>query len=390
MRVLYANHTGRVSGGERSLLDLLGGVPANLVPIVACPRGALAAHVRARGLVHLNLPEIEASFRLHPVHTPAALGRLLQGAIRLRLFARRSGAELIHANSARAGLIAAVAHLLGGPPVVVSVRDCLPDSPLGNQVRSVIRKHSAVVIANSRYTAKRFQGNRDRGRVIAIHNPVDLDRFDPRRCSRKSARDRLGLDSTTPVLGIVGQLAPWKGQDDALRIVALLRAAWPRLRLLVVGTAVFSSRSTRFDNQAYAAFLHHLGNELGLDGSVQFLGEREDVPELLRAFDVLLVPSWEEPFGRSVVEAMAMETPVVATANGGPSEIIRDGIDGVLLPPRQPQRWATTITDLLRDQAYGRRIGIEARRRVLRCFRLDQHVGRVLDVYERVLSNSLN
>lgn len=390
MKVLFASHTGQVGGGERTLLDLLAGLPPSVVPVVACPTGPLATRVRAQGIEVATLPEIEASFRLHPWHTPRTLVPFLRASLRLRSVARRAGSDLIHANSTRAGLVAALASRLGAPPVVVTVRDCLPASLSGSGVRTVIRRQAAVVIANSRYTAANFAGARPRFDVVTIHNPVDLDRFDPQRVDRPHARARLGLDESPPVLGVVAQLAPWKAQDDAIRAVALLRSAWPALRLLLVGEAIFTSRATRYDNRSYAAFLRRLGNDLGLNGAVWFLGEREDVPQILRALDILLVPSWEEPFGRSVIEAMAMETPVVATATGGPSEIIRDGIDGILLPPRDPERWAVVLHQLLLDVKRRQSLGREARRRVVGDFGLAGHVTRVLDAYQKALAGRLN
>src|SRR5204863_500605 len=78
-----------------------------------------------------------------------------------------------------------------------------------------------------------------------------------------------------------------------------------------------------------------------------FMGERGDLAPILRAMDVVLVPSWEEPFGVAVIEAMAMGVPVLATNVGGPAEIVRSGQEGVTLPPRQPERWAQVLDELL-------------------------------------------
>src|SRR5207244_4255122 len=102
---------------------------------------------------------------------------------------------------------------------------------------------------------------------------------------------------------------------------------------LVVGEPTFTSGATRYRNEAYDESLRQLAAELGVSESVSFLGGREDVPEIVRSLDVLLVPSWEEPFGRTILEGMAMEVPVIATNVGGPPEIVADGKDGLLLPP---------------------------------------------------------
>src|SRR5207248_3224481 len=109
--------------------------------------------------------------------------------------------------------------------------------------------------------------------------------------------------------------------------------------LLLIGEARFTSGATRYDNTAYVQNLHELTDALDLGQAVRFVGHRNDVPEVLAALDIALLPSWEEPFGRVVVEAMAAGTPVVATAVGGPTEIIEEGINGLLVPPREPELW---------------------------------------------------
>ena len=135
------------------------------------------------------------------------------------------------------------------------------------------------------------------------------------------------------LLGVVAQLSPWKGQDTAIEALRLLREQGVDAHLLLIGSAKFVARATRFDNEAYVAALQQIVAAAGLEDRVSWLGEREDVPELVRALDVLLLPSHEEPFGRALLEAMALEVPVLATSVGGPPELIREGRDGLPGPP---------------------------------------------------------
>ena len=112
-----------------------------------------------------------------------------------------------------------------------------------------------------------------------------------------------------------------------------------------------------------------------MSDAVHFLGEREDVPEILAALDLLLVPSWQEPFGRTVIEGMAMGRVVLATIVGGPREIIEDGVDGRLLAPREPRgvggRRRTSCSATGRDGAHGAAARASAER-----FDRDRYVGR--------------
>ena len=103
----------------------------------------------------------------------------------------------------------------------------------------------------------------------------------------------------------------------------------------------------------------------------------------MRALDVVLLPSWEEPFGRAVLEALALGVPVVATDVGGPREIITDGQEGLLRPPRDPRAWAQAIGVLAGDDQLRERMGGLGRRRVQQAFTLDQHVRSVVALYEQ-------
>jgi glycosyltransferase involved in cell wall biosynthesis len=145
------------------------------------------------------------------------------------------------------------------------------------------------------------------------------------------------------------------------------------------------SKATRFDNVRYLQELEALTQSLGGEDNVLFMGEREDVPEILRSLDVLLMPSWFEPFGRAIIEAMAMGVPVVATDVGGPTEIVANGKEGVLLPPRDPERWAKVVAALLEDPERRKVMGQNARERATRDFSVERHIEQVEALYDEVL-----
>ena len=382
VRILYVNHTATVSGGERSLLDLLDGLPASHTPAVACPPdGELPRALTARGVELVPLPTVELTLRIGPTNTPRGVVALARAAGVVARWAWRHRPDLIHANSIRAGLLATPAPA----PLIVHVRDCLPPTLPAALVRGLLSRRSALLLGNSRYTIEGFAvGRRARARARWVHSPVDTRRFAPDRVDRAAARGLLGLPADVPVIGVIGQLTPWKAQDDALRIARLVRARHPDLRLLVVGESRFTSAATRYDNRQFEDRLRSLADDLDLGGAVQFLGNRDDVAEVLRALDVLLVPSWEEPFGRVVAEGMAMGAAVVATSVGGPAEVITDGVDGRLVPPRQPELWAEVVGDLLAEPATRARMGAAARRRAEHGLGVASHVAAVLDAYRAV------
>lgn len=384
MKVLYVNHTSAISGGERSLLDLLGGLRDSTDARVACPSaGPLGEVVIAAGFPVDSIARTEGSLKLHPVHTPRALAALSAAAGQTALHARREGVDLLHANSIRAGLVAVPAARLLGIPAIVHVRDRLPRSAVADASLRLIAVGARIVIANSRYTAEGIREATLRGEIVVVHNPVDLSRFSRGRIDPRAVRAGLGLGSDDFVLAVIGQITPWKGQRDAAEAVLRLAHRGSRARLLIVGEPKFVSSATRYDNASYYAGLQRLITGERAHERVRLLGERSDVPAIISALDALLVPSWEEPFGRVVVEAMALGVPVIATRVGGPAEIIRDRTDGILLEPRNPELWANAIAELEYSSELRTRLGNAAARRATD-FSVDRHVTAIRGVYQRV------
>jgi glycosyltransferase involved in cell wall biosynthesis len=385
MNILYVNHTGQVSGGEKSLLEILRGVSTQAKVRVASPAGPLAEALEPLGVEHLVIPGTDGSLKLHPRHTPAALRRILQAAWAVRGLAREHEIDIVHANSIRAGLIVTLAQRLGGPPTVVHLRDRLPSSRVSRVTLRRIARADELV-ANSHYTAASLDEAGARHSANVLANPVDVERFSPSRVDRSAVREELGL-GTDFVATVLGQITPWKGQEEAIRAVAVVRERHPAVRLLLVGSAKFVSSATRYDNRTYLHGLHDLVSELGLGDYVEFLGERDDVPEILAASDALLMPSWEEPFGRSMVEGMAMGVPVLATSVGGPAEIITHGRDGMLLAPRAPEHWTDALCYLIECPERRHELG-EAGRVHAQRFSVAAHAEELMGIYGTVRERS--
>ncbi len=388
MRVLYVNHTAEVSGAERSLLALLGGLPSSVRPLVATPPGRLARAVEELGIDVTPIVSTAGSLRLHPAHTPRAVAEMGLAALQVRRAARRHRAEVVHANSIRAGIELGLAHVSPAASIV-HVRDCLPPSAVTSATMRLIARTATTVVANSHYTAGTVRAAAASARLEVVHPAIDLAAFDPARIDRSAARARLGTAGARRVLmGVVAQLSPWKGQDTAIEALRLLREQDVDAHLLLIGSAKFLASSTRFDNEAYVAGLKRLVADAGLEERVSWLGERDDVPDLVRALDVLLLPSREEPFGRALLEAMALEVPVLATSVGGPPELVRDGIEGYLVAPGEPEAWAQAVRRVVEGSEQGRAMGRAGRVRIAEGFDVEHHVEAVLALYRRAIDET--
>jgi glycosyltransferase involved in cell wall biosynthesis len=355
MRILFLNHTGSRSGAENAMLRLLATIPPEHARAVACPpEGGLKQALLERGVPEYDLPGTDISLSLHPVKTPRGLLALLASGIVLRRVARRFGADVIHANSVRAGLIAIVARGLGGPPVVVQCHDHLPRNAVGALTRGAIAAGARLVVAVSDYTAEEFNHGLPRAKAERVYISVDHERFSSVEPGSSNVRAELGLPPDTPLLGEVAQITPWKGQDTAIAALKRVREHHGA-HLLIVGDVAFSSH--RYDNAGFRRSLDRLVEELELTGAVHFLGRRDDVPELIAELDMLLLPSWDEPFGLVVLEAMAVGTPVLVSELGGVREYVSDRVNGRLLPPHEPEAWADAVVELLDDPETLERMG---------------------------------
>jgi glycosyltransferase involved in cell wall biosynthesis len=364
MRLALVNHTSDWSGGEAALMRLIAALSPEHTCAVACPPvGTLPDRLDAAGIDRLPLPHVDLSLRLHPTHTLRGIAEVAAAGVALRRAARRYGADLVHANSVRAGLIGAAADRLGLPPLVVQVHDDLPLTRTGRATRGAIARTAAGIVAVSDHTARTFNQGLRIPRAQRVYISIDHDRCDPGRVAPADIRGELNLPGGSHVIGHVAQVTRWKGQDTAVRMLELVRRELPETHLVLVGSITF--QSARFDNEAFLADLRQLVDELGLRDRVHFLGQRNDVPSLLAAFDLSVLPSWDEPFGMAAAESMAMRTPTLVSSVGGVGEYVDDGRSGRVLPPHEPRAWAAAAIELLRDPDRRAAMGQAGRERVL-------------------------
>lgn len=386
MRLLFLNHTGTVSGAERALLDLVAAVSGEHEVVVACPRsGDLAGALRGLGIRWHPLPAFEASFRPHPIQTPAGLAALAAGSLAVARLAARIEPHAVYANTTRAALMSVLVRRRRGVPLAVRLHDHLPGSRAGQTVRDAIAGSADTILAVSEFTAARFNTGLRQARARCVHNGIDLERFDPAAVAPAPLRAEHGLRADSVLLGQVAQITPWKAQADSIAITARLRADGLDAHLFLVGGIAFAGRPVRYDNPAYLDHLHRLVGQLGVSDAVHFVGSRRDVPALLHAFDLSLLPSREEPGALAVVESLAMGTPAFVSARGGTAEFVRDGRSGATLPAGDIDAWARAIGALVLDDAALARMGRQAREDAAR-FTLQASVEATMAEVQRMVA----
>jgi glycosyltransferase involved in cell wall biosynthesis len=211
-------------------------------------------------------------------------------------------------------------------------------------------------------------------KVSVIHNGIDVEKFVP-DTDAAPFRQRQGLGSDGLLVGTVGRLRPWKGQDRFLRSMARVAHVLPSARFLVVGGAIFDVQD------GYPERLSRLAAELGIADRVTFTGQLADVRTAFAAMDLFVHPGDPEPFGLVNLEAMATGKPVVAFAHGALPEIVLDGATGLLVPPGDEEALAGAVIELLGDPHRRSAMGKAGRARVEAHFsaqRMADQVGSAL------------
>ncbi len=212
--------------------------------------------------------------------------------------------------------------------------------------------------------------NVDVSKLLLIYNGVDTRPFRAALSCVKDVRQDLNLKKTTKLMIVIANLIPYKGHLELLHAAKEVVERFPDALFLLVG----EDRGIQNDLERDVA-------NLGIGKSVRFLGRRDDVPALLTASDISILPSHEEGFSNVILESMAAGLPVVATDVGGNSEAVLDGITGWVIPPEDPRALAAKIIDLLKDPNKAEEWGKRGRERVNQMFAVKKMVAAHLDLY---------
>ena len=383
MRVLVLSHDCGAGGAEESLMDLLAGLDRKIFkPIIVMPCDGplrqrvadlgLAVHVypleqwipyrRRKGWKHLNRLVFSASSRVRELAALIEVERI----------------DLVYTNTITV-LDGAVAARLTGTPHVWHARERYSgNQDLGRYVpgyvvRRVVLGMSKSVIVNSMSLGTHFGQAANPGKVVTVYNGVDIVRFRLAPEQRERLCRTLGIQPKTRLIGIVGSVSERKGHQTLIEALARLRGESWDVACLVVGRA----------RPEQIALLLPILRNLEVESRVHFLGERSDVPEIMKSLDVLAVASHDEPFGRVIIEAMAAGTPVVSTRSGGPEEIIVDGETGFLVPVGDNEMMAACIAEILLDERLAGKFREEGLKRVSSRFSHERYVAGVADILER-------
>ncbi len=237
---------------------------------------------------------------------------------------------------------------------------------------NLTRKRFSKIIAVSHDIEMRLCEKFGKQKVVTIHNAVDASLINPSRPAEEIKRE-LGIGEGQTVIGSAGRLVPVKGYDVFLKAAKLILRKRPKTIFVIAGDGPLKEE------------LCEMATSLGIGTNVIFTGFRDDVLDLVNAFDIFLVTSVHEGVPMSVLEAMAMRKTVVSTAVGGIMEIIEDNVSGLLADPGSPDALADHCLTVLEDRELRSNIGRNAERRIAQEFSTDRLRNRVLRLYEEIV-----
>jgi glycosyltransferase involved in cell wall biosynthesis len=205
--------------------------------------------------------------------------------------------------------------------------------------------------------------------IACIHNGVDLQKIRADK-SRIEVKRGLGIEDGWPLIGTAGRLVPVKGLNCLLRAAEIMQRGSPRLKVLIIGQGP--------ERESLEATV----SELGIESQVIFTGEREDVHDLISAMDLFVLPSLSEGIPMVLLEALALEVPVVASAVGGIPEVITDQLTGFLVPPQKEEILADTCLYLLKNRELAQAVALEGKKLVETRFSTETMAEKVFQLYE--------
>lgn len=361
--IVHAIETGGPGGAETVLLNLasrLDGSRFRSIALVPDDRW-LNQSLQERGV-----PTVVANAAEHRGKSSIAL---------LASLVKREGADLIASHLPDQNFYSAMVARKTGCKAVLTYHGKLDRSTWKARLKLyAARRWSDAAVGVSQYMERSLrEAGFPESKVFCIYNGVDATVFQPHPSGR--LRRELGCGNGAPIVGMVANLRQSKGYEHFVQAAARVAEHEPQVRFVAVG---------EYEPTLKARLESEIGSA-GLANRFTLLGFRNDVPQILSDLDVFVLSSTSEGFSIATIEAMAAGKPVVVTRSGGPEEIVTDGLDGLLVPPADPEALAEGIRTLLRDRARAVQIGCNARKSVEERFSIAAMVHDYEQLYLRCL-----
>jgi glycosyltransferase involved in cell wall biosynthesis len=378
IRILHIHTLPIVSGSGINTFLSMQGMDKTLyeVDLACAPGGRLIPlveenHMEVRTFKNMVQP-------LRPFKDTLAL-------IDLTAFLRKNPYHIVHTHNSKAGFLGRLAAKLVGVPVIVHTVHGFAfhdEEPLWRQMlfrnleRLASRWSDRMIFISQPlidWALKDHIVGEDK--IAKIYSGIQLDKFHPVKSEEKDRiRSKWSLQKEEAVVGIVSKLWEGKGHTVLIEAFKLLKEKIKDAKLVIVG-----------EGYLYDELFRRVGNN-GLRDSVLFTGFQMDVSEIIATFDVAVLPSFFEGMGRVILEAMAMEKPIVASRVGGIPDLIDQGINGLLVRPGDARELADALERVLSDNGLAKKLGKEGRKKIKDQFSADVMVRSIEKLYRELLA----
>lgn len=363
MRILHLDTERTWRGGEAQLIHLSRSLAQRgHQSIVVGPPGSPLLNRAAELGMEAEAVPMPSEWNLAAIRT---LTRIL----------KRGRIQILHMHSSHACSLGGWAARLARVPVRIISRR-VDFSVRSNPLRKMKYEWGVdrIVAISEGVRKVLVQDGLDPEKIEVIRSGIEPSRFDP-NYPPTEARREFAIPDNAPVVGCVAHFADHKGHRYLIEAAARVVRSEPAVRFLLVGDGELKSDIERQINS------------LNMDRSVILTGFRSDIPRILAAMDIVTLASHKEGLGTSLLDAMAMARPVVATRVGGIPEMIQDGLNGILVSPKDPERLAEALIRLIRDEPARRRMGEAGRARVQSEFSAEAMARATEALYRRVMES---
>jgi len=370
--ILFLNKIAEFGGAEFSLLHLVQGIQKyGFHPIVV---------LGAKGPLHKRLEELNLRVYIYPLDFPHLQNPIpfLKSVFFLSHVIKTEKVRLIHSNTLWDNQYGVIAAKLARIPHVLHVRGFSENKASWKSMYNA----GSLAICNSEHTKNIFlKYSRFKKKIEVVYNAVDTEKFSPDLERRSEMRLCYGFGDDDFVLGMAGRLAEEKGHLWLLKAILPMLNKNLNYKILIAGDAKIHP-DTEYPEQISSYIQQN-----GLDGHVILTGFVEDMNGFYNAIDLFLLPSFREPFGRVLIEAMATETPVIASSVGGVPEVVDHEINGYLIEPGDADSWRDCINNLIHNETIRHNFVKSGRKKVMSKFTSENITSKIVSLYMELLDD---
>lgn len=374
LSVIYVDHSEDFSGGQKSLLTLLAKLDIKkITPVVLIDK---KAKLMARELSKLEIRTLQINFWNLPF---LEYPMILIPIVKVLWFNKTLGIHLIHCNTFKAGCIGAICSFLTSTPIIFRARLGITYLSHG-LIDRIIHQRSRLILANSHYVketfSRRFGLN---NKVVVVYNPVDFEsQCDTSIIAELKAKYFSKGHST--YFGVIGRIEPFKRLHEVVEATRELRSRKRiNVRILFIGSTPLAL------GDSYKAELTDLISKYQLSEQIVFTGFLTHIKEVCSLLDCVILSSQGEALSRGVYESQALGLPVIASSSGGNTELIEDGINGILYEPGNVQSLARAMEQIADDQELRVTMGKKAYLKVREVFDDTNTVCKEVNCYYQLL-----